>query len=119
MTAKSTWQPHSVYLYLICLITLIMCIVATVNGVRAALEIAYPQAPMAEYAIPVKAPGEEAARPTEAQMAAEQEWQLRSSRRYAVINLVGNATMVAIALPLYLYHWGKIRKLRAAESAAA
>jgi hypothetical protein len=102
-------------MYLICLITLMMCIASLVGIVRSGLELAYPQPPMVDYAIakPV-APGE-VDQPSEEQMAAEREYQQLSSRRYAVINVMGNATMLAIALPLYLYHWRKIRQARAAE----
>jgi len=33
-----------------------------------------------------------------------------STRRYAVLSLVNNAVLLAIAGPLYVYHWRKIEK---------
>lgn len=114
-THKSTWQPHSVYMYLICLITLMMCIASVVNGVRSGLELAYPQPPMVDYSLTKPIEPGDTNQPSAEQMAAEREYQELSQRRYSVVSLVGSITMLAIALPLYLYHWGKIRQARAAE----
>jgi hypothetical protein len=42
-------------------------------------------------------------------MKAEEQARIEAStRRYAVLSLVGNAAMLFIAGPLYIYHWRKI-----------
>lgn len=42
MTAQDRTNLRSGYLYLVCLITLVMVIFAAVNGVRNVVELAYP-----------------------------------------------------------------------------
>jgi len=42
-TAKGTWEPRSVYLYIVCLITLVMVLFSVVNIVRASVELIYPE----------------------------------------------------------------------------
>lgn len=99
--AKDRWSLRNIYLYLVCLITLIMVIVAVVGLVRGTVELIYPDP--GYYSGPVK----EGDR-TEEDIKAEREYQLESSRRYAIINLVGNVAMLLVAGPLYVYHWRKI-----------
>jgi predicted DNA repair protein MutK len=100
--AKDRWSLRNIYLYLVCLITLIMVIVAVVGLVRSTVELLYPD-PGYYMAEPVK--GED--RSAE-DIEKEREYQLASSRRYAVLNLVGNVAMLLVAGPLYVYHWRKI-----------
>lgn len=100
--ASSRWSLRNIYLYLVCLITLIMVIVAAVNAVRATVELIYPD-PGYYYAEPVKGEG-----PTQEEIDKQNEMQLAQSRRQAVLSLVGSAAMLLIAGPLYVYHWRKI-----------
>lgn len=117
---RNAWSLRHIYLYLVCLITLIMAIVATVGVVRSVVDLFYPQPipayvvapvptalPAAGEAQPTPSPEEIAARQKE-EYAVQQQWAIRS----AVLNLVGNAAMLAIAGPLYLYHWRKIERER-------
>ncbi len=101
--ASSRWSLRNIYLYLVCLITLIMVIVAAVGLVRSTVELVYPD-PGYYYSGPIE---KEGAR-TEADIKAEQEAQEEQSRRQAVLNLVGNGAMLLVAGPLYIYHWRKI-----------
>lgn len=101
--AADRWSLRNIYLYLVCLITLIMVIVAVVGLVRNTVELLYPD-PGYYYSEPVK--GEGGRTPEEIEK--EQEYQRSSSRRYAIINLVGNMAMLLVAGPLYVYHWRKI-----------
>lgn len=101
--ASSRWSLRNIYLYLVCLITLIMVIVAAVNAVRATVELIYPD-PGYYYAEPIK--GDEG--PTQEEIEKQNEMQLAQSRRQAVLSLVGSAAMLLIAGPLYMYHWRKI-----------
>jgi len=99
------WSLRNIYLYLVCLITLIMVIVGTAGLLRTAVELVYPDpgAYFDPYA-PVKAGGEM----TEAEITEQQRrWQAQSTRQ-GVLDLAGNIALVVIAGPLYLYHWRKI-----------
>ncbi|MDZ4655427.1 MAG: hypothetical protein U1F44_06095 [Coriobacteriia bacterium] len=103
--AKDRWSLRNIYLYLVCLITLIMVIVAAVGFVRGIVEFAYPDS--YQYGMrPLDEKGEPAM--TDEEWEREAEAQENSSRRYAVLSLVGNGAMLLIAGPLYLYHWRKI-----------
>jgi hypothetical protein len=111
MSAASTWSLRNIYLYLVCLITLVMVIFSTVNVVRSAVELIYPEPQLA--VVPAIPPTEE--RPTvpdpdaqraEQQAAFQRGWAVRN----AVLNLVRNAAMLLLAGPLYLYHWHKIER---------
>ncbi|MBE0477427.1 MAG: hypothetical protein IBX62_10050 [Coriobacteriia bacterium] len=108
MAATSRWSLRNIYLYLVCLITLIMVIVGVINAVRASVELIYPD----PYAYgPVYSPEEKpGAGPEEQREAAEEQRRLseRSARRQAILNLVGSAATVLVAGPVYLYHWRKI-----------
>ncbi|MRS12821.1 MAG: hypothetical protein EG823_07090 [Actinobacteria bacterium] len=103
--ASSRWSLRNIYLYLVCLITLIMVIVSVVGLVRSTVELVYPD-PGYYYDVP-KTEGGTSDRTAE-DIAAERESQEASSRRYAILELVGNAAMLFVAGPLYLYHWKKI-----------
>ena len=113
MTSKNTWVPRKIYLYTICLITLVMAIFATVNLVRAVTELLYPEPGPSVYQIPVpvRAPGTEQLQPLqldEKQLEEQREIQRQWTIRRSVLSLAGSVTMLLIALPLYLYHWRRI-----------
>jgi hypothetical protein len=109
MTIKNAWSLRNVYLYVVCLITLVMVIFSTVNLVRAGVELAYPD-PGYYYAKPtvISPPGKDGVDPAEIEM--QQAYGRLQAVRYAVINLVGSAAMLLLAGPLYLYHWRKIER---------
>ena len=111
MPDNITWSPRRIYLYVVCLITLVMMIVAAVSLARAIVELAYPE-PGFVYSIRVPVPGESPAAPEvdEKQLQEQREAQRRSAQRRAVISLVGNATMLLVAGPLYAYHWRTIQR---------
>jgi Ca2+/Na+ antiporter len=102
--AKDRWSLRNIYLYLVCLITLIMVIVAAVGLVRSTVELVYPD-PGYYYAEPVK---QGADGMTQEEIDRQNEMQEQQSRRQAILNLVGNGAMLLVAGPLYLYHWKKI-----------
>jgi hypothetical protein len=110
MAAKDRWTLRNIYLYLVCLITLIMLIVAVVSGVRAVVQIVYPQ-PVITGATPA---GETPAKggPT----ASDIEFQRENDRRNAILDVVGSVAMVLVAGPVYLYHWRRIERDIAEES---
>ncbi len=115
---KSTWTPRSIYLYVVCLITLVMMIIGTVNVIKSVTEMAYPQ-PRPYPQVTIKAPGEEPLAPEaearfiEEQREADRQW----SRRNAVLSIVGNGALLVIAAPLYRFHWRQVQREREAAEA--
>ncbi|MFO7917311.1 MAG: hypothetical protein R6V13_04470 [Anaerolineae bacterium] len=106
---KESWTPRNIYLYLVCLITLIMVIFATTNTVRAVVELVYPD-PQSEIIYPYEAPPEERTEMDEERLAEQREARRRADRRRSILKLVGGATLLLIAAPLYIYHWQKIER---------
>jgi hypothetical protein len=103
--AKDRWSLRNIYLYLVCLITLIMVIVGAATAVRSAVDLFYPdpgyigEMPLDEKGEPIY---------SEAEWERQQEFGKASQLRYAVLSLVGSLSFVVIAGPIYLYHWRKI-----------
>lgn len=104
MNVQERLSLRSLYLYLVCLVTLIISIFAAVNLVQAAVELAYPDPGYyVEYA-----PEEE--RLTEEERALRDQRAIDSQRRQAVLGLVGSGTTLLIAGPLYVYHWRRVQQ---------
>jgi len=105
--SASRWSLRNIYLYVVCLITLIMVIVGAAQAVRSAVELLYPD-PVGAFA--GKVPTDEQGEP----LYSEEEWQRQqdagreSQRRYAVLSLASSLAFVVIAGPVYVYHWRKI-----------
>ncbi|MEU7825117.1 hypothetical protein [Catellatospora sp. NPDC049133] len=106
---------RNMYLYLVCLITLVISIFAAVNLVRSTVELLYPDPGYYGY-VPRCAeskPGQVCTPAEEAAFAVEQKRIEKltrdSQRRQAVLSIVGSATTLAIAVPVYIYHWRRIQ----------
>lgn len=109
-TTKGTWEPRSVYLYIVCLITLVMVLFSVVNIVRASVELIYPEPQRAMPVIKVPpSPPSEVSPELRQTPEEEQEWQRQWSLRRAILNLAGSVGMLLVALPVYLYHWRRVR----------
>lgn len=111
---KREWNIRTVYLYLVSFVTLMMIIFGTVDLIRSVVTIAYPP--------PIYTPGpldvkyrvkndptitpevaEEQARLEEAR--ARQQQHYEQARR-----LAWAASLLVVAVPLYLYHWRRIQR---------
>lgn len=103
MSTRDRFTLRNLYLYVVCLITLVIVIFSAVSLVRGVVELAYPDPGYISY--PDKESGL-----TEAEIEAQQQASTDSQRRYAVLGLVSSATALLIAGPLYLYHWRKIER---------
>lgn len=103
--AKDRWSLRNIYLYLVCLITLIMVIFSVVNVVRATVELVYPD-PGYFYEIPIEKGGTSGL--TQEQIDRQNEMQRQQSQRQAILSLVGGVALLVVAGPLYVYHWRKI-----------
>jgi len=105
--SASRWSLRNIYLYLVCLITLIMVIVGAAQAVRSAVELLYPDP---GGTVAGKVPTDDKGKP----LYSEEEWKRQqdagkeSQRRYAVLSLVSSLAFVFIAGPVYVYHWRKI-----------
>ncbi len=108
MAARDRFSLRNLYLYLVCLITLIIVIFSAVNLVRGVVELAWPDPNYYGYSEPVK----EGDGLTEEEIAAQEQAATESQQRYAVLGLVSSVTALLIAGPLYVYHWRKIEKER-------
>lgn len=107
MSSSDRANLRSVYLYLVCLITLVMVIFATVSAVRSTVQLVYPGPSGFAFEMPYGPDGKE--------QLSEQERQRRedahreAQRHSAVLGLVGSGTMLLIAAPAYLYHWRRVQ----------
>ncbi len=109
MTAQDRLTLRNVYLYLVCLITLVVSIFAAVQLVRSAVGLAYPDPGYYGYygyPAPVDESGQEI---SEEELRRQEEIARDSQRRNEVLGLVGSGTTLLIAGPLYLYHWRRVQ----------
>lgn len=106
MATRDRFLLRNIYLYLVCLISLVIIIFATVNLVSGVVELLYPD-PGYWYYEPVKVGDEliDAAEETRRQAAA-----LDSARRQAVLGVVSAGTMLLIAVPVYFFHWRRVQR---------
>ena len=117
MTVSDRASLRSVYLYLICLVTLIMVIFASVSLVRNAVQLAYPDPGYYGWE-PAVAPGGEGEEVDAQERERREEAAEDSQRHSAVLGLVGSGAMLLIAGPVYLYHWRRVQDEHRAPRAA-
>ena len=99
---------RSVYLYVVCLITLIVSLFAAAQLVRSVAELLYPD-PGYYYAEPAFVDGKDEGL-SEKERQRQQELAQDQSRRQAVLGIVGSSTTLLFAGPLYLYHWRRVQQ---------
>ena len=107
MSVSSAWSLRNLYLYLVCLITLVIVIFSSVNLVRAVIELAYPD-PGYYMAVPVEPDGKTTV--DQAQLDQQQKNQRQQATRNSVLSLVSSGTLLLVAGPLWIYHWRKIER---------
>lgn len=104
---------RNLYLYLVCLVTLVVSLFAAVQLVRSTVGLLYPDPAgyygyEPYYAPPI--PGEESpGAPSEADRERQEELARDSARRQSVLDVVGSGTTLLIAGPLYVYHWRRVQ----------
>jgi hypothetical protein len=103
MSVQERITLRNVYLYLVCLITLVISIFATVSVVRNVVGLAYPDPGY------YSAPQEPGSGVSAEEQARQQKVSLDSQRRQAVLGLVGSGTLLLLAGPVYLYHWRRVQ----------
>ena len=95
---KIDWR--SLYLYAVCLITLMVCLFSLVSFIRSGINVAYPDPAYVD-------PYATAPKVDSAVIAAQLKDQ---NQRQAVKSMIDALTTLIIAGPLYVYHWRLARK---------
>ena len=95
---KIDWR--SLYLYAVCLITLMVCLFSLVSLIRSGVNVAYPDPAYVD-------PYATAPKVDSAVIAAQVKDQ---NQRQAVKSMIDAVTTLIIAGPLYVYHWRLARK---------
>ena len=91
---------RSLYLYAVCLITLLVVLFSTVALINAIMNAVFPDSAYVDvYANPENAPS--------ADLLAQQE---ENNQIRAIKNIFSSFTTIAIAAPLYLYHWRQTKR---------
>ncbi len=92
---------RSLYVYAVCLITLLVTLFATVSLINAIMNAVFPDPSYIDiYAKPENAPS--------AALLAQQE---ENNQVQALKRIFSSFATIAIAAPLYLYHWRTARKI--------
>jgi hypothetical protein len=102
MAGSDRFTLRNLYLYVVCLVTLLIAIFAAVNLVRSTVELVYPD----PFLYGPVAPGEDI---DPAERVRQEQAVEDSQRRNAVLGLVGSGTFLLIAVPTYAYHWRRIQ----------
>ena len=91
---------RSLYLYAVCLITLLVVLFSTVALINAIMNAVFPDPAYIDvYSSPENAPA--------ADLLAQQE---ENNQIRAIKSIFTSFTTIAIAAPLYLYHWRQTKK---------
>lgn len=93
---------RALYLYAVCLITMLVCLFSTVSFIRNGVSFLYPDPGYLDPNSPGGAAG----------MAMAKHNQLDQSHRQSVLGMVDGVTTFIVAAPLYYYHWSLVRKER-------
>jgi len=101
---------YSLYVYAICLVTILICLFALVSFVRSLVDAAWPDA---GYFDPYSVP-------KESTLSADQikENLTKQNQRQSIKSLMNSITTLVIAGPIYLYHWKLAKKSRETLSAS-
>lgn len=110
MTTQDRTNLRSVYLYLVCLITLVVAIFAAVSLVRSVVALAYPDpGAYGYYPYYPAEPGMEGGPIDEEERQRQEQLAEDAARRQALLDVVGSATTLVIAAPVYVYHWRRVQ----------
>jgi len=91
---------RSLYLYAVCLITLLVILFSTVSLINAIMNSIFPDPVYIDvYAKPENAPSQ-----------ALLDQQERNNQIQAIKSIFTSFTTIAVALPLYIYHWRQTKK---------
>lgn len=104
MALSERFSLRNLYLYLVCLITLVVAIFAAVQFVRSTVSLLYPDP--GYYGYFYETPVEDV---PQAEQQRQEELARDSQRRQSVLDMVSAGTTLLIAGPLYVYHWRRVQ----------
>lgn len=110
------WDIKTIYLYMVAFVTLMMLLFGTVNGLQAAFDYFFQ--PRELYISPKFSEPypDKSGKLTEEMQAAELERQAREFRYHQLQRLFNSAATVGVSLPVFFYHWRKIKAGEAEKS---
>lgn len=108
--SQDRFNLRSLYLYAVCLVTLLISIFSLTQMVRHGAELVYPDPYSVSSPVQVAGPGKEVPSEVEQKRAAE------SSRRWSILGLVSSASTLLVAAPVYVYHWRRVQRDRDSAS---
>jgi hypothetical protein len=110
VTIADKFSLRALYLYSVCLVTLLISLFSLVGLVRGTVSLLYPD-PYNGYVY--APPALEGTGVVEKEAASrERDLARRSQVRNEVLGLVGSATTAAVAVPVYIYHWRRVQRDR-------
>jgi len=108
------WDIRTVYLYLISFVTLMMVLIGGVQGIHALGSYFYPPPDYGPsvlmYDMKLKEGSTLPPELLQQQIAEEAERQRRQVRYSQFQQAVSSFALIVVGLPVYLYHWRKIRE---------
>ena len=118
MAVQDRMPPRNLYLYLVCLIMLLVSLVAVVQLVRSAIGIAYPE-DVYGYAWSAYESAEFGGDVDEEVLSAEQDAAKDSQRRSEIKSTVTAGLTLLLAGGLFVVHWRRAQAERSLPAAAA
>jgi hypothetical protein len=117
MTETSRWSIRQLYHYLVCFATLMLLIIGAIQLLGGLVDWALPEripARPLDLELRYAELRAKESRLTEEQLKrqveAEQKEQEAAMRRGRIRRLVNSLALIAVPLPVYLHHWGRIRR---------
>ena len=113
MTAQDRLTLRNGYLYLVCLITLVVGLFAAVSLVRSAVALIDPGPGQYDYYGYYPYPGDPGTEGVEIdpqERERQEQLAVDAARRDALQEFVGSATSLLIAVPVYVYHWRRVQR---------
>lgn len=105
-----SWDIRRIYLYLVCFATLMMIIVGTVQVIQGVFQIVIPEPP---YVYKEPPPNVETKKADLEQLRKYQAEQAKIEAKrqeiYRIRSLVTSFALLAVSVPVYMYHWRKIQ----------
>lgn len=106
------WEMRTVYLYLVSFVTLMMVIIGGVQGIHAVGRFIYPPPDYgSSYIYEMKMKDTNLSPEMVQQQIAEEKVRQEQQRKYDQFQQVlSSVALIGVGLPVYLYHWRKIRE---------
>lgn len=107
------WDIRTVYLYLVCFVTLMMILIGGVEGVQAIGNYFYPPPDYGPSPYLYEGKLRDGNIPPavmEQQIAEEKVRQERQTRYNQFQRVLTSVALIGVGLPVYLYHWRRIRE---------